>query len=234
MENSVYQISFLNLLWVFIPVFIVLVIYIRWSLGITPVFHGLIRMCVQLVLVGYALNFIFEANQPFIIIGVLCIMLAAAGMIALRPVKRRKKKVYLKALISIAVGGVTTLLIVTQGVIRLDPWFEPRYLIPLAGMIFANSMNAVSLGAERLEVEMEREDDFSKVRLSALKAALIPVTNSLFAVGLVSLPGMMTGQILSGISPLIAARYQIMVMCMIFGSAGISASMYIMLIKKDL
>lgn len=233
MSHSIYHISFLNLLWILIPVFIVLIIYIRWSLGVTSVFHGLVRMCVQLVLVGYVLNFIFDANQPFIVIGVLCIMLVAAGLIALRPVHHRRKNLYLKALFSISAGGVSTLLIVTQGVIHLDPWFEPRYIIPLAGMIFANSMNAVSLGAERLEVEVERENDFSKARLSALKAALIPVTNSLFAVGLVSLPGMMTGQILSGVSPLIAARYQIMVMCMIFGSAGISAAMYIILIRKD-
>jgi putative ABC transport system permease protein len=190
-------------------------------------------MVVQLILVGYVLNFIFDAHQPFIVIGVLCVMLVAAGLIALRPVHHRRKNLYLKALLSITAGGVSTLVIVTQGVLELTPWFEPRYIIPLSGMIFANSMNAVSLGAERLEVEIERENDFSKARLSALRAALIPVTNSLFAVGLVSLPGMMTGQILSGISPLIAARYQIMVMCMIFGSAGISAALYIMLIRKD-
>jgi len=75
---------------------------------------------------------------------------------------------------------------------------------------------------------------YKKARSIALQASLIPITNSLLAVGLVSLPGMMTGQILSGISPLIAARYQIMVMCMIFGSAGISAAMFLTLIKNNL
>ena len=74
---------------------------------------------------------------------------------------------------------------------------------------------------------------FDKARNIAFRASLIPITNSLFAVGLVSIPGMMTGQILSGISPLIAARYQIMVMCMVFGAAGISSACFLALIKRN-
>jgi len=124
--------------------------------------------------------------------------------------------------------------LVTQFVLQLDPWFMPRYMIPLAGMIFASSMNGVSLAAERLESEMTRDVSYFKARGIALRAALIPITNSLFAVGLVSLPGMMTGQILSGISPLIAVRYQIMVMCMIFSAVGFSTAMFLMLIKPQL
>ncbi|MEP1779528.1 ABC transporter permease, partial [Reichenbachiella sp.] len=75
--------------------------------------------------------------------------------------------------------------------------------------------------------------DYTEARNTALRAALIPITNSLFAVGLVSLPGMMTGQILSGVSPLIAVRYQIMVMCMAFGSAGISVALFLVLVKTN-
>jgi putative ABC transport system permease protein len=234
MDSSVYTISFLNLLWIAIPVVAVIVIFIRWSLGTSSVLHGLARMVLQLLLVGYALNFIFSSNEPFIVVGLLCVMLIAAGMIALRPVRRKRRSVYLKALLSISVGGVFTLIVVTQGVISLDPWYEPHYVIPLAGMIFANSMNAVSLAAERYEVEVERGHDHPEARSAALQAAMIPITNSLFAVGIVSLPGMMTGQILSGISPLIAARYQIMVMCMIFGSAGISSAIYLHYTPKDI
>jgi putative ABC transport system permease protein len=233
MGHSIYQISFLNLLWIFIPVFVVIVIFYRWSLGVSTVFHGLFRMCLQLMLVGYVLNFIFDAKQPLIIIGVLCIMLAAAGVISLRPIRKKTGKLFLKAFLSISISGTLTLLIVTQGVIGLTPWYEPRYIIPIAGMIFANSMNSVSLGAERLEYELERGEEYSKARISAFRAALIPVTNSLFAVGIVSLPGMMTGQILSGVSPLIAARYQIMVMCMIFGSAGIATALFIHFARED-
>jgi len=92
-------------------------------------------------------------------------------------------------------------------------------------------MNSVSLTAERLNAEIERKVDYLKARHIAMQAALIPIINSLFAVGLVSLPGMMTGQILSGVSPLIAVRYQIMVMCMIFASAVLSTAYFLVLSK---
>ena len=104
-------------------------------------------------------------------------------------------------------------------------------MVPLGGMIFSNAMNTVSLAAERFEAETANQAPYEQARRTALQTALIPLINSLFAVGLVALPGMMTGQILSGVSPLIAVRYQIMVMCMTFGSAGIAAVCYLMLVK---
>ena len=100
-------------------------------------------------------------------------------------------------------------------------------------MAFANAMTSVSLAAERLHAEMSRGLSYVEARKTALRTALIPVINSLFAVGLVSLPGMMTGQILSGISPPIAARYQIMAMCLIFSASGISAAVFLTLVRAD-
>ena len=93
-------------------------------------------------------------------------------------------------------------------------------------------MNAVSLAAERFEAECDRAHTYIDARNTALQSSLIPVTNTLFAVGLVSLPGMMTGQILSGVSPLVAAKYQIVIMCMVFGASGISAALYLFLAKQ--
>ena len=92
-------------------------------------------------------------------------------------------------------------------------------------------MNSISLAAERLDAEINRNESYQTARNIAFNASLIPIINSLFAVGLVSLPGMMTGQILSGVSPFIAARYQIMVMCMIFGSAGLSTACFLIFTK---
>jgi putative ABC transport system permease protein len=129
------------------------------------------------------------------------------------------------------VGGGLTLALITQLVLQMEPWYLPRYMVPLAGMVFANAMTAVSLAAERLYAELGHDSDWEKARLAAYQAAMIPVINALLAVGLVSLPGMMTGQILSGVSPLVAARYQIMVMCMIFASAGISTAIFLTLIR---
>ena len=126
------------------------------------------------------------------------------------------------------------MIIVTQIILELPRWYEPRFVIPLAGMVFANSMNTISLAGERFHVECQRGEEYLSARNAAIEAAMIPQVNALLAVGLVSLPGMMTGQILSGIEPLTAARYQIMVMCMIFSTAGLSAVLYMALRKRDL
>jgi len=190
-------------------------------------------MLIQLLIIGYVLAYIFQAQTPWIIIAILAVMVFTSSWIALRTVPMQRSVLYKKALFSILVSGGSTLLLVTEGVLDLQPWYLPRYMVPLAGMIFATAMNSVSLAAERLGAEIRGGIDFEQARAIALRASLIPITNSLFAVGLVSLPGMMTGQILSGISPLIAARYQIMVMCMIFGSAGISSALFLYLVKED-
>ncbi len=121
------------------------------------------------------------------------------------------------------------LVIVTQLVLDLPRWFEPSFVVPLAGMIFANAMNTVSLAGERYESERSRGASSVEARGTALDASLIPQINGLLAVGLVSLPGMMTGQILSGVEPLVAVRYQIMVMCMVFGAGGLGAASYLTL-----
>ena len=86
---------------------------------------------------------------------------------------------------------------------------------------------AVSLAAERVQAELAHGGSWAKARNTAYQAAMIPVINSLLAVGLVSLPGMMTGQILSGVSPLLAARYQILIMCLIFAAAGLAAALFL-------
>jgi putative ABC transport system permease protein len=217
----------------FLPVFVVVAVLARWSLGAGTAVYGIARMLIQLLLIGYVLTFIFETEQSMVVVGVLSFMLAVASWIALRPLKEKSRSQYWKALVSIALGGVLTLLLITLGVLDLEPWFNPSKMIPLAGMIFANCMTAISLAAERYDAELLNAD-YVTARNAALRTALIPITNSLFAVGLVSLPGMMTGQILAGADPLVAARYQIMVMCMLFGSSGISVVCYLTLLKRDL
>ena len=102
------------------------------------------------------------------------------------------------------------------------------------GMRLANERKAVSLAGERRDSEIEQNQDDSRARNMAFQAAMIPVINALLAVGLVSLPGMMTGQILAGTPPTIAARYQIIVMCMIFSSAGISSALFLSLLKYQI
>ena len=233
MNKAIQTIPLINLALAFIPVCVVIVIMSRWSKEHRNAIYGVSRMLVQLLMIGYFLTYIFDTDSGWIVLAVLTVIVVAAAWISLRTVKHRQMHLYPKALLALVVGGTTTLILVTQGVLNLTPWYWPSYFIPLAGMIFANAMNSVSLAADRMEAEIGRDVSYEQARNIAFRASLIPITNSLFAVGLVSIPGMMTGQILSGISPLIAARYQIMVMCMVFGAAGISSACFLVLVKPD-
>ncbi len=232
MDTAINQITTQGLVIAFVPALIAIVIMYRWAAGATTAVYATARMLAQLLLIGYVLVYIFEADRPVIILAVLVVMLVAASFISIRPLKQRQPGLYPNALIAITISGLSTLALVTQGVLDLDPWFSPRYVIPLAGMIIAGSMNAVSLAAERYQSELDKGEPEDRARTTALQASLIPIINSLFAVGLVSLPGMMTGQILSGVSPLIAAKYQIVVMTMLFGASGIASGIYLTLARR--
>jgi len=234
MDTALTTISLYGLVIAFVPVAIVIGIMIRWSAGAPTAIYASLRMLIQLLLIGYVLVYIFETDRPAIIIAVLLIMLTMASWIAIRPLQKKQPQTYLNSLAAISVGGILTLALVSQVVVGVEPWFSPRYVVPLAGMIFAGSMNAVSLAGERLQSEFDKGTSYVEARRVSLQASLIPITNSLFAVGLVALPGMMTGQILSGVSPLVAAKYQIVVMTMLFGTSGISAALYLVLANRSL
>ncbi len=220
-----------NLAMALIPVGAVILILYRWSLGGGFAIYAMARMLLQLLAIGYVLTYIFDADEAWVVLVTLAIMLSVASWIALRPLHRKGTALYGRALLSIIIGGVLTLLLVTQAVLEIDPWFAPSKMIPLAGMIFSTAMNTISIAAERFQAEKQRGSEYTVARRTAIQAGLVPLVNSLLAVGLVSLPGMMTGQILSGIDPLIAARYQIVVMCMIFGSSGLSSACFLTMLK---
>jgi putative ABC transport system permease protein len=220
----------LNLALAFVPVIIVLIIMARWSLSLGDKLVALARMLIQLIVIGYALTWIFALNSSAVVLLILTIMLFIASSIALRPLsKDQLKRDYWRALVAISVGGGFTLVFLVIFVLQLKPWYQANTIIPLAGMIFASAMNTVSVAAERFSMELKRDVQWLDARNQAFTAGLIPIFNSLLAVGLVTLPGMMTGQILSGVSPLIAVRYQIVVMCMLTGASGISVAIFLFL-----
>jgi len=211
-----------------IPVGAVGYFYYRWIGNSKEIALATVRMVVQLLLIGYLLVYIFNNKNSLVGLLIVLFMVLVSSLIALRNVKNRTSQTYLKIFISILIGGSINLLLVLYVVIDLEPLYQPRFIIPLAGMIYANAMNAISLASERFENEI-RYNSYEEARAVAFKGALIPQINSFLAVGLVSLPGMMTGQILSGVDPTIAVRYQIVVMCMVLGSAGISVISYLLL-----
>lgn len=227
-----HNISYFDLIWIFVPLVIVYYIYYKWSNDTISIPYALVRMVIQLIALGYFLTYIFETKNFFVLLFILSIMLIAASIISLRPIISKSKSLYLKSFISISIGGIITLLFVIGGVLDIKLWLEPRFVIPIAGMVFANSMNSVSIAAERFESEYNKSKDMIISRNVAYKSSLIPNINTLFAVGLVSIPGMMTGQILSGIDPMLAVNYQIMVMCMVILGGGISSAIYLKLIVK--
>jgi putative ABC transport system permease protein len=209
-----------------IPAAMVLLVWWKWSLPLFQPSLALMRMVLQLLMIGFLLTFIFETNHGAVVLQVCAVMILVAAGIALRTIPSSWQD-YGFAALAILVGGGIPYAFSTQLILQVDPWFEPRVMVPLAGMVFANGMNAVSLAAERFESEKKQDKSLLEARSTALKTALIPITNGLLAVGLVSIPGMMTGQVLAGVSPFVAARYQIMIMLLVYGSAGLSSIGYL-------
>lgn len=213
---------------------------VRWQgvgLGRSVVI-GAVRTVVQLVLVGYVLVYIFALDRWYLVVAALLLMLAAAAHAAVGRHPRPTAHLYGITGVALLAGSGLTLIYVGAAVVQVEPWYNPRYLIPLFGMIVGNAMNAAALAIERLAAEManRRAEVESYLALGAsteragrepvkraLTAALIPTINSLMVVGIVSLPGMMTGQILAGISPVTAVRYQIVVMFMLTSTVAITA-----------
>lgn len=226
MNGTVPAISAAELVVACLPALLVIGLMAHWGARAGAAVYATVRMLVQLTLIGYVLIYLFETERLAVIGGVLLVMLLVASRIAIQPLPTRDAGHYRDAFIAIAGASIPTLLLVTQGVIDVEPWFQPRYVIPLAGMIFASAMNTVSLAAERLHAEALTQA-LPEARRIAFQAAMIPLVNSFLAVGVVTLPGMMTGQVLSGVSPLIAAKYQIVVMTMLFGASGMAAAAYL-------
>jgi len=196
------------------------------------------RTVAQLLLVGYVLLWIFEQDAIYFVMLAFCVMLGAATWTATRRVSRPIPGLLTSSAVALAVGCGATTLAVTAFIVRADPWWAPRYFLPLAGMIVGNSMNAAALATERLQSEIAsraREIDellalgatprqaVAPALRAALRAALIPTINSMLTVGVVALPGMMTGQMIAGADPNIAARYQIVVMFMLAAATTVTA-----------
>ncbi len=198
---------------------------------------GGIRTVVQLVLVGYVLVYIFDLNRWYLVVAALAVMLLAATWTAVGRQEDSSPRIFGIMGGAMLLGSGLTLFYVGSLVVRAEPWYDPQYLIPLFGMIIGNAMTAASLAAERLagEIRTRRGEIEAFLALGAdpatatrepvrlaIRASMIPMINSLMVVGIVALPGMMTGQIIAGASPLEAVRYQIVVMFMLTGAVAIT------------
>lgn len=198
------------------------------------------RMVVQLVLVGFILRAVFALRSPFATFGVVMVMVAIAGReVAARPEQK------LGRFGNYAVGGgavlvatfLTAILALTTA-IRPQPWYDPRYAIPLAGIVLGNVLNGASLALDSMLSGVVRERAGIEAQLAlgatfthairplvrtSVRRALLPVINTMSAAGIITLPGIMTGQILAGMDPLEAAKYQILLIFLLAGGSGLAA-----------
>ncbi|WP_062052198.1 iron export ABC transporter permease subunit FetB [Bacillus sp. JCM 19034] len=208
-----------------------------------------IRMTLQLILVGYLLIYIFENPSPFVTVLIFAIMLSFATLNVFRRTKMEITRSLKKSIIIAMIFGITSsLLYFIFIVLTLAPWYDPQFFIPIAGMIIGNSMTGITLGVNHLLNGMQTQKDqveaalilgatpklaTNKVINQAFDAALLPTINSMVGMGIVFLPGMMTGQILSGVSPLVAVNYQIAIMLGIVGSVSLSVITFLQLGYKN-
>ncbi len=224
---------------------VVAVISLRQALGLErDLAIGVVRTIVQLYLVGVVLAAVFAAARWYWVLLILSVMAAIATQAAVSRLPKPIPGVYGLAAIALTVSTAATLAYVIGVVVQPHPWWEPQYLIPIAGMILGNSMTSAALAGDRLQSDLFSRRDEVEARLAlgfsgreavqplvraALRAAMIPTVNGMMTVGLVQLPGMMTGQILAGASPMTAIRYQIVVVFMMAAATALGSLLFLRL-----
>ncbi len=219
---------------------VILVGLLSWRMGLDlekQLAIAACRMVVQLLFIGQILRVLFaNVSLPFVL-AISMIMLIVAGR---EVIARQQRKIsgihgWLLGIGSMFVSSFGVAFFGLTVVVGNDPWYGPQYAIPLLGMLLGNTMTVISISLERMsgEVWQQRQiieqrlllgqnsrQAITEIRQQAMRAGMIPVINSMAVAGLVSLPGMMTGQILGGTPPAEAVKYQIMIMFLICGGAG--------------
>ncbi|HEY3316795.1 MAG TPA: iron export ABC transporter permease subunit FetB [Coriobacteriia bacterium] len=201
------------------------------GLGVTrDLWVASLRTYAQLLALGFVLRWVFRNDTPLVVLAILVVMLVAATSIILRRSPDAPAGLFGSTLLAMALTGVTITFAVTGLVVGVQPWWHAQYVIPIGGMVIGNSMSGIALALERVfaDLDARHAEVLSLAALgatpweaarpsvrTALRAGMIPGINTLAAVGIVFIPGMMAGQILAGTDPLVAAPYQIVVMLMV-------------------
>ena len=198
-----------------------------------------VRAVVQLGILGAVLVPVFRSGNPWLVLAIATGMVALASREAVRRVSRRYTGILGTSIASTALAAGATVLLSSLAILRAEPWWDPRYLVPFLGMILGNSLNGISLGLDRCLAELDRGRDEVELLLArgasrweaarpvaaeAIRTGLVPIVNTMSVVGLVSIPGMMTGQILGGTPPEQAARYQVLILFLIAGAVALGTA----------
>ncbi|ALP62940.1 MULTISPECIES: ABC transporter permease [Paraburkholderia] len=195
-----------------------------------------VRTVVQLLAIGYVLAWVFAYARWYVVLPLMIAMTLIAGFAGAGRGSRTYAGQRVDSILSIWASAWLVAAVGLFAVIRIRPWYEPQYAIPILGMILGNTLTGVSLGIERMTEELTARRDRVDMALAlgatrweaaqgparqAVRAGMIPTLNQMAVVGVVSLPGMMTGQVLAGQSPLQAVRYQIVIMFLIAASSAL-------------
>ncbi len=237
--NGIIHLSMIQVLLAYVFMMMVLVIVtLRRIPRHREIIISSLRMTLQLVLAGYILVYIIEHPHPLVTAGIIILMEIFAIHTIFKKHKTALSKELKKVIVaSISLGTLSCLLYFLWMVVQISPWYSPQYFIPIAGMIIGNAMTGISLGVKSLIENMstQRAQVEEALVLGAtpkmatrniindtFDSAILPTINSMIGMGIIFLPGMMTGQILSGISPTTAIAYQIAIMLGILGSVALS------------
>jgi putative ABC transport system permease protein len=208
---------------------------------------GAVRTFAQLFLMGYVLTFIFTTENILLTLLVFAVMIVSAVFIVKGRVREQSVPYLLPTFFTMVVSYSATAFFVSGVIVGVDPWWEPRYFLPLGGMVIGNSMSALAIAIERLFTEIRQQRNLIEARLclganyreasaemfrNAMTAGMIPSINAMMGVGLVFIPGMMAGQVLAGADPLQAVRYQIVIMFMLVGSTAMTSFLAIRIIRR--
>ena len=244
--NNVMDLAIGDLLLAYVFLLILMLLF-RWR-GIRRQKQILIaatRMTVQLTVMGYVLMLVFGHPSWWLSLLIVAGMMAVAVHNAIKRVKIGLSP-HLKRILgfSMVAGYGATAVIFVGAVLRTDPWFDPQYFIPISSMLIGNCMTGMALAANALTTGFRDQraqiDNALMLGASSRRAArdvvndafdsaLLPTMNNMMTMGLVTLPGMMTGQLLSGVFPLTAIKYQIAIMLGMLGCTSFAVVLFVLL-----
>ena len=248
MQSEIINISWINvsIATLFIVAAGLCSIYLKLGLE-RDLLIGTLRTFLQLALLGYVLKAVFSINDPLVVFLLFSFMIYFSAKLISGRVKEKRVPYFLPVLASMFLSYMIINIFVMSIIVKVEPWYYPVYFIPVGGMIIGNSMNAISISINTWFEGLKKDRDRVELFLSfganpqestdsnfreSVKSGMIPSINALMSVGVVSIPGMMTGQILAGTDPLIAIKYQVIIMLILAGSTALSTALALNIVRK--
>ena len=199
------------------------------------------RMVVQLLLVGLLLRIVFRLQSPSVTLVIVLLMIgAAAREVAVRPERRlHQHGNYRIGIAVVGLSSLATVVLALMTAIRPEPWYDPRYAIPLMGIVLGSVLNSATLGLDsffegianrrqaieaQLALGATMREALGELTRSSIRRGMIPIINQMSAAGIITLPGIMTGQLLAGMDPIEAVKYQILLLFLLTGAGGLASA----------